>query len=228
MRCINWKTVSTLMAMGILGGCSETIVQPTPTALKAPETASMASAPGGRPSFNMTASFSQSGPGSFVVGPEGGVFQTGNGAVYFPANSICDPATSTYGVDTWDNACRTITAPITITAVTWVENGRTQVDFTPELRFAPSSNPTRWVWLYMHAPSLAGTTNLEAFKIFYVKAPGGALVDESVTDATQRTYVDMRTGTSLRRVKHFSGYVIVSGGKCDSLTGTCADSTTTP
>lgn len=227
MRCINWKTVSTLVAMGLVGGCSETIVQPASSAFEAPETLSMARAPQGRPSFNVVASTNSTGSSVFSVGPSGGYYTTANAAVYFPANSICDPATANYTGHQWDAPCATISAPIQITAVTRVQNGRTQVDFSPELRFAPSSNPTRWVWLYMSVPSLAGTTDLEAFKIFYAPTFGAPLVDESLTDPTLRTYVDTRTGTSLRRVKHFSGYVVTSG-RCDPTTQTCPDTTTSP
>lgn len=209
-KSVSWKTVSTLVVVGMLAGCSETVVQPTTSAFRAPETASMAKAPGGRPSYTLTASSTVEGSVTFSVGPSGGVYTVGNAAVYFPANSICESG-SGYGPEYWDAPCATITAPITVTAVTRIENGRTQVDFGRDLRFAPATSPTRWVWLYMRAPSLAGTTDLEAFKIFYVATPGGALVDESIADPTLRTYVDTRTGTSLRRVKHFSGYVVVSG-----------------
>ena len=227
MRRINWKTVSTLMAMGLLAGCTETVVEPMRSSFGAPETATMARAPEGRPSLTMTTAGEPNGTSTFTVGPNGGMYVAGTTVIVFPANSVCDPQTSSYGVGTWDNSCTTITSPIQITAISRVQNGRTQVDFSPSLRFAPSDNPTRWVWLYMSVPSLARTTDLEAFKIFYAPTLDGPLVDESVTDHSLRTFVDTRTGTSLRRVKHFTGYVVI-GRTCDAAVESCSDSTTTP
>jgi hypothetical protein len=96
MRRINWKTVSTLVAMGMLAGCSESIVNPGPSAL-APETASMASAPKERPTMNVAGIAAANDTSTFSVGPRGGIFLAGNAAVYFPPNSICDPEVSGYG-----------------------------------------------------------------------------------------------------------------------------------
>ena len=117
-----------------------------------------------------------------------------------------------------------------------MQNGRTQIDFSPSLRFVPSDNPMRWVWLYMSVPSLAGTTDLEAFKIFYAPTLDGPVIDESLTDPSIRTYVDSRTGVSLRRVKHFSGYLVSTGFNCEATPeapecapgGGGSDSTRTP
>ena len=37
------------------------------------------------------------------------------------------------------------------------------------------------------------------------------MVDDAATDPTLRTYVDTRTGISVRRIKHFSGYTALGG-----------------
>jgi hypothetical protein len=231
MRRTNWKTVSTLITMVIVGGCTDsTIVEPTATSSGAP--VSMAMAPEGRPSLSLAGATASNGTATFTVGPNGGVFFVGSNAVVFPANSICDPSVSSYGIGTWEDSCTPLTAPITITAETRVTNGKTQVDFSPSLRFVPSSSPSRWVWLYMRTPSLAGTTDLSQFTIFYAPTLTGPLVDESIADASLRTYVSTQSGTSLRRVKHFSGYV-VSTGRCttpnaDPTLNDPASVTTTP
>jgi len=214
MRSLNWKTVSTLVTLAFVASCSESAVAPTSAPSAAP--ASMALAPAGRPSLSLSGTASNDTESDFTVGPNGGAYFAGNTAVVFPANSICDPAVSSYGMGTWDAPCAPLTRSITIHAITRVANGRTQVDFSPSLRFVPSTNPTRWVWLYMSVPSLAGTTDLSKFNIYYAPTLDGALIDESLTDGSLRTYVDTRTGTSLRRVKHFSGYAVSEGRTCDA------------
>ena len=58
-----------------------------------------------------------------------------------PANAVCNLATSSYGVGTWNDACDLQTEPFTITAV--VKNAATDhpsVEFQPALRFDPQSN----------------------------------------------------------------------------------------
>lgn len=188
----------------------------------------MALAPRERPVLSTSSSSETNTATSFTVHPNGGTFRVGNSVVVFPANSICDPATSTYGTEHWDDSCRPLASPITISAIAQVKDGRTQVDFSPSLRFVPSDSPSRWVWLYMNLPSLAGHENLEAFKIFYTPTLDGPTIDESIGDSTLRTYVDRERGVSLRRVKHFSGYAVSTGrSSCDSSTTSCSDSTTT-
>src|SRR5688572_6151033 len=84
-----------------------------------------------------------------VVEPSGGYFVLGKHVIWFPANSICDPATSSYGVTEWDKPCDAITAPINIHAELREQDGRTWIDFSPELRFVPSENDDQWVYLFM-------------------------------------------------------------------------------
>jgi hypothetical protein len=47
---------------------------------------------------------------------------------------------------------------------------------------------------------------LSRFNILYAPTVGATTVDETVSDATLRTYVDTSMGISLRRIKHFSAY----------------------
>src|SRR5215831_3197603 len=42
--------------------------------------------------------------------------------IYFPAHSICDPATSGYGLTLWDTSCTPISEPIQVT-VRWSSKG---------------------------------------------------------------------------------------------------------
>ena len=86
----------------------------------------------------------------FTVDRNGGWFVAGYHAVYFPPNSICDPATSGYGVDKWDTPCQPARGKVTIHARAGLRaNGRGWIVFEEDLRFVPSSSPDKWVRLYM-------------------------------------------------------------------------------
>jgi len=54
------------------------------------------------------------------------------------------------------------------------------------------------------------------FAILYVPTGTSSHIDEvqSTGDLTMVTHVDLRTGVVWRRVKHFSGYLVVSGTSC--------------
>jgi len=118
-----------------------------------------------------------------------------------PANAVCDLATSSYGVGTWNDACSAQTDSFTITAV--VRNAATDhpsVEFQPALRFNPQSN----VNLYLYVTDQA---TLDATKVMkYCNATG--CVDESLTDSELISNVDVENKVVFRRIKHFSGYVV--------------------
>lgn len=224
-----WVVVANVAVLAALAGCSDnTFVAPTAqqSASTASAPATMMAAPAGRPSLSLIGGSPANTTADFKVGPQGGVFFVGNHAVVFPKLSICDPATSTYG--DWDASCKTIGKPIQIHAVVRNENGRTWVDFSPELRFVPSSDPSRWVWMYMYTPDARGAQgDLSRFNILYAHNIGGTTVDDAASDPTLRTYVDTRTGISLRRIKHFSGYTASAGRDCENALTNCSDSSGT-
>lgn len=131
-----------------------------------------------------------------------------------PANAVCDLATSSYGVGTWNDACSAQTDSFTITAV--VRNAATDhpsVEFQPALRFNPQSN----VNLYLYVTDQA---TLDATKVMkYCNATG--CVDESLTDSELISNVDVENKVVFRRIKHFSGYVVAefSAGDLDISIG---------
>ena len=143
----------------------------------------------------------------FTIDPTvGGTFAVQDNILWFPANSICDPATSTYGPAEWDAPCTPLTRPVTFTArATEVGRGHWRVDFYPEVRFVPSADPNRWVYLYMKDGS-AGSKMYELPPILWL-APNGAWIDESLTDSTLATKWWDRNHI-YRRIKHFSGYMV--------------------
>jgi hypothetical protein len=141
----------------------------------------------------------------------------GSNWIYFPAHSICDPATSGYGIDLWEAPCTPVSAPVTVT-VSWSNRGGYAfAHFSPELRFVPerSNDYRKWVWLYLH--SQKKLQDLAAYTILYNSDSNG-WIDESLTDPTLSAYLDSQHNAVYRRVKHFSGYMVAAA--YSSLGGT--------
>jgi hypothetical protein len=231
MRPLSKFTIAPLLALGVAMGCRDGVVSPSSEPFSAPALvapASISLAPAGRPSLDVTGGKGDSASVDFSVGPNGGVFLVGNNLVVFPAQSICDPATSSYGPATWDQPCTPLASTLKVHAEARNADGRSWVDFTPSLRFVPSSYPSRWVWLAMYAPGAVGSSDLSKFNILWTQSIGGAMVDETPTDPTLRTYVDTFSGISIRRIKHFSGFTSQSGRDCDSGGEGCGESPTPP
>lgn len=209
MRGSKWVAVGTLLSFAVLAGCGDGIVVPSEAPSAAP--APMKLAPSERPSLSLSGGAPDSASVDFTISPNGGVVFVGNHALVFPARSVCDPATSSYGPGTWDAPCVALERPLPVRAEVRRRDGRSWVDFTPSLRFVPSHSPSQWVWMLMRAPEAAGSGDLSRFTILWAKSIGGPVVDEAKEDPSMRTYVDSWSGLSLRRIKHFSGYTIGSG-----------------
>ena len=147
--------------------------------------------------------------------------KAGDHTVYFPANSICDPATSGYGEALWDAPCTPLQSSITITA-TWSNKlGHAFVDFQPSLRFVPTSDPSQYVTITMKdAWPLDSTYH---YPIFWLRPADSVWVDESVTDPTEASVQDVQGNRVTRRLKHFSGYMVGVQEVCDAFTSSdCA------
>jgi len=129
-----------------------------------------------------------------------------------PAKAVCDPATSSYGPGTWDSACTPAAHSIHITATVSTIDGRDYVDFSPHIRFVPTSDESGWVTIHtFRLAAIGGNGDLRRFSILFADTPGGPVVDESATDPTLATHVNIRTGAVWRRVKHFTGYNVHTG-----------------
>lgn len=210
MRSFNWKTVSTLVTMMAAAGCQETVSAPLGSS-SAP--ASMALAPAVAPQLSKGGL--DADDVDFTVTPNGGVFLLGNHAVVFPARSICDPSVSSYGPGTWDAPCVALKGALRIHATIRTAKLGTWVDFSPSLRFVPSSDSREWVYIYMYTPSAIGATDLSKYSILWTPAIGASGVNDAAGDATLRTYVDANSGIAMRRIKHFTGFIASSGRSCD-------------
>jgi hypothetical protein len=152
----------------------------------------------------------------FTVTPTGGVFNLGPHAIYFPAHSICDPATSTYGPGEWDAPCAPLTEPIRFRAEIRQMDGRSWVDFSPAVRFVPTEDPANAVWLYMKTTSLSTDSDsalrmLRRMSVLYSPSLGDPGINEALADPSLKTYVWLDGGVAFRRIKHFSGYNVYTG-----------------
>jgi len=205
------------VALVSLGACSDSATSPssaTPRALT----------PSG-PAFDFTAtSYSQGlAQSEFAVGARGGSFTiAGLYTVNFPENSICDPDRSSYGPTEWDKACTTLSdnqilkvrASLTLTAAGLA------IDFSPALRFSPATPVT--ISTDIFASVIKGNRDyllkhpeaLNPLAIFYSSNLGGVVVNDFAGDRSVITHIDLTTGRIWRRVKHFSGYSVVSGESC--------------
>jgi hypothetical protein len=120
-----------------------------------------------------------------------------------PAYAVCDLDRSSYGSDKWDDNCARESSRFKITAV--VRNAATDhpsVDFEPALRFSPDKK----VNLYLYVTDDA---TLDASRIVkYCNANG--CVDESIADPSVASNVDLENRVVFRRIKHFSGFIVLS------------------
>src|SRR5829696_9283162 len=107
MRRTSWFTTGPLLLLAALAGCRDGVVSPVASPIEAPFTAPapVSLAPQGRPMLDLNGGSPDSTSTDFYVGPSGGTFFTGNHAVVIPSQSVCDPATSSYGPSTWDSPC---------------------------------------------------------------------------------------------------------------------------
>ncbi|HEX2716609.1 MAG TPA: hypothetical protein VHM67_02955 [Gemmatimonadaceae bacterium] len=172
--------------------------------------------PAGAPSLDVIVNSiaPDSASADFTVTPSGGMFVLGAHAVYFPANSICDPASSTYGPGEWDAPCLPLDRPIDIHAeLRRTADGQSWLDFTPSLRFVPSDDPNGAVWVLMKLNSDATPENYRSYGIRWapVFLDSANQVEESQQDPSLRTYIDVGRDVVFRRIKHFSGYVVGDG-----------------
>ena len=127
--------------------------------------------------------------------------------LFIPAHAVCDLEASGYGAETWELPCAPARRRMTVTAKAWVDSaGHPFVQFSPDLRFSPDDKKAAWLAL---ADRFAARDS--SARILYCPTAGGGCVDESLTDVEVVTHADWKKGYVYRRIKHLSGYNIVSG-----------------
>jgi hypothetical protein len=163
--------------------------------------------------------------GTIELSPNGGTYHVGDFDIVMPAGAVCDPATTKYGARHWDDDCTPATSNITVNVIAKRQGRHVSVDFQPDLRFRPAAG---WVVIQTSAYSDLLTSSavrqlspasafFENFSIQYAPTGGGRQINEfrSTGDRSLLTHVDLGTGLVWRRVKHFSGYIVSLGAKCD-------------
>jgi hypothetical protein len=158
--------------------------------------------------------------GSITLTPKGGDFLLGSFLLRVPAGAVCDPSTTQYGPELWDDQCTPISAPIRLQVQVTEKNGRLWIDFKPNVRFVPSSDPSKWVTLTTWRPGSELSSSLSRgqmrqYALLYAPEIGATPLDEGSIDPTMITVVRLRDGLIWRRLKHFSGFTISLGRACD-------------
>jgi hypothetical protein len=206
-----------VVAALMIGGCSESTA---PTTLPR----GLSVGPDGRPDLRPSALFGGLRSTTFTLTSAGGSFDVGMFNVNFPANSVCDPTTSSYGPGTWDSPCATLGdgQSITVTATYgFTLAGGPVVDFSPALRFSPNANVVistdayALVLTFFRSYWLANPGALRYFGMYYTPDFGATSFTDAGYDISQATHVNLTTGLVWRRIKHFSGYNVTSGLPCD-------------
>ncbi len=136
----------------------------------------------------------------------------GTSRLDIPEDGICDLATSGYGPSTWDAPCSPTKQDVDITVTsTGAGTSNPKLDFVPALRF----NPSKSVRLSMYGRNVTDA-DAASWVIKYCTLDAAGVnncVNESVNDASLKTYIDSDKSVAFRRIKHFSefllGYVIL-------------------
>jgi hypothetical protein len=138
------------------------------------------------------------------------VYKTHDGhTILIPAGAICRVEKSGYGVRSWELPCEPETRPVVFTIRSALAvDGRPHVDVFPDVRFSPKSLVT----IRFDDSTAAATPGA---KIVYCPSGAKACVDESARDRTLQTFRDSVTGQVFRRIKHFSGYLVILDVDCD-------------
>ena len=183
-------------------------------AATAPESSAPALGLPGRQLQSLTNILGDTSVSTFTLNGNGGTWVITAGAhkLIFSNGlaSVCDPRTSSYGPTEWDKPCTPATSPITITAKVWTTlSGRSQIDFSPALRFVPTSTVTLQMYDKNAYDSFLGA------HVAFCPTVGLNVVciREALLDSSLRS-VKGTNGFINRRIKHFSGYLILFGREC--------------
>jgi hypothetical protein len=162
---------------------------------------------------------------TLTISPAGGTYRVGDFDVVIPAGAVCDPGSTRYGPKHWDSDCTPANRDITVSVVAETHKDRVSIDFKPDLRFRPSAGSVI-VRTDAYRDQLTSdavrqlppsSSYFSNFAILYMPTGGQSHIDEvrSTGDRSLMTHVDLESGLVWRRVKHFSGYMVTAGQKCD-------------
>jgi hypothetical protein len=198
-RLLRWGTVAAGLAVGIMA-CSDTSTAPSEMAVAEPVVNGEWLSVSGSGSY-------YEGQFRFELDPNRNYdVQAGGNRLRIPAGVICDPSTTRYGKDEWDKPCKVAARKFTLTVQYKLGNDAPEIRLQPDIRFAPSVDPTRWVTLSMKVYDRMDP--LESYNILWYNS--GRWVDESKTDPSLRPFEDRAFNRVTRRLKHFSGYSVTA------------------
>jgi len=208
------RRVALLAVLAAAAACSDAPTTTPRQAERAPfDIASLQPADSRWGTPNGNSAFSDSGGNenvaTFTVNPNfPWTYTFGQHWIYFPAHSICDPATSGYGPTLWDTPCTPLAKPIQVTVHWSTKGGLAYASFSPELRFVPAGDNdfAHWVILSLHDRQRLNQSDV--YTVLYDAAGSEGWVDESLTDPTLHAWLDIFHNSVVRRVKHFSGYLL--------------------
>jgi hypothetical protein len=192
------RSLSLALSVAAVVGCAGDAVAPRSDA-----------APAG-PNFKIKTLRINSTSATITVNPAGGTFTLGKHSIRFPKHSIC-ALNSTYGPTEWDKPCALAQGPVTFHVEMVSLNGRQWLDFTPAVRFVPTTKVSNYVMLSMRVDNISRDFSEDDMQILWSPAIGVPGIDESVDDPTLRTKINWGAGQLQRRIKHFSGYTVREG-----------------
>lgn len=203
-------TLVTLLALGVTA-CGDFSTAPNGAAAGlSPEAGALLSSGSDGSGSGTSGRGQESGSRTFTIWPglvNGQRF--GDHVLFIPADAVCDPATSGYGAALWDTPCTPLQRPIEVTATWSTQDDRPVVSFSPDLRFVPSDDESRWVKLSLKASK--GIDPEKYYAILWYDKQLGQWVDESKTDPTLRARTSQSGNLVTRRVKHFSDWTLWVG-----------------
>lgn len=152
---------------------------------------------------------------NFDIPAAGGVVRVGEFTLSFDANTVCDPATSGYGTAFWKKSCQTLNSDFPITARFFKADGKSHVEFKPDIRFDPTKNVTISVVRTEVVGKRLTLPLILKYGLWYWTQLGDTrfFVDEAFYDRELRTHFDTQSGRVWRKIRHFSG-IVVHVGTC--------------
>jgi hypothetical protein len=200
IKLLRWSTVAAGLAVGVVA-CRDGSTGPAGLAAVEATESEVVSLRGGGNEFE----------GSLNVWLDPNVaydVQAGDHRLKMPARVICDPSRTGYGKSEWNKPCSLATKKIQFTIHYKLSKGNDpEIRFSPDIRFAPSSDPAKWVTLSMKVRGQMQP--MSSYNILWLS--NGKWIDESLTDPSLAPYEDRVGHRVSRRLKHFSGYSVTAG-----------------
>jgi len=159
----------------------------------------------------------------FVIPADGGTVSIlGMYRLKFPANAVCDPnaqdSRDGYATANWDAPCTTLGSDLAVHATLKWSHERLWIDVSPGLRFSPDAVVTISTDImsplveYFSADGQDASGGLSnTWGIAYEPAIDAIPLNDSKDDRSVSTKINFTTGRITRRIKHFSGYSVVTG-----------------